>query len=403
MTAGSKLLIGIVVGVLAGGAFGWAAPEQALALDWLGDLFLNGLKLLVLPLVFCSMVDAVAGISRQGRLGSVAARTIGYYLLTTLIAVVLGLTVVSVLAPGTGVEAAVGSQAPELPRTGLRGIAESLVRPNLVAAAARFEVLPVLLFALAFGVALGRSGESGDTAVRFFSGCNAALLRLVDWLMLTAPVGVAALIAARVGRAGGGDAFLNEAAAVGSYCLAVLLGLGLHAFVVLPAILRFATGRAPWRYAVNLGEALATAFATASSSATLAVTMRLTEERNRVSKETASFVLPLGATINMDGTALYEAVAAVFIAQTLGLDLGLGEQAVIALTATLASVGAAGIPQAGLVTMVIVLQAVGLPLEGISLILAVDWLLDRFRTTVNVWGDAVGAAVVEARSAECRG
>ncbi|RMF25586.1 MAG: dicarboxylate/amino acid:cation symporter [Deltaproteobacteria bacterium] len=395
--SGNGLLVGIVLAVAGGLALGWFFPLEGVRLAWIGELFLNALKLLVLPLIFCSMIDAVAGITRRGRLGNVAAATLLYYVATTAIAVTVGLAVVSTLTPGAGLTPAAGQAPPPVPESGLKAIVEHLVRPNLVEAAARFEVLPVLVFALAFGTALGRVGERADAAIAFFAGCNEALLRLVDWLMVVSPAGIGALIAARVGAAGGGAGFADELAAVGAYFVTVLAGLSVHGLVVLPLILRLVAGRRPLEYARNLAEALATAFATASSSATLAVTMRLTEERNRVDAETASFVLPLGATVNMDGTALYEAVAAVFIAQTMAVPMGWAEQVTIAVTATLASIGAAGIPQAGLVTMVIVLEAVGLPLEGISLILAVDWLLDRFRTTVNVWGDAVGAAVVAAR------
>jgi Na+/H+-dicarboxylate symporter len=216
--------------------------------------------------------------------------------------------------------------------------------------------------------------------------------------MFVAPLGIAALLAAHLGKAGGGAAFFSEVAAIGKYCFCVVLGLGIHGFIVLPVLLKLLTGRSAFRYAYNLGEALLTAFSTASSSATLALTMDLSEKRNRIRSDTASFVLPLGATVNMDGTALYEAVAVMFIAQASGIEVSFGGQVLIVVTATLASVGAAGIPQAGLVTMVLVLEAVGLPADGISAILAVDWLLDRFRTTVNVWGDAVGAGVVDAHS-----
>jgi Na+/H+-dicarboxylate symporter len=324
--------------------------------------------------------------------------TFAYYVSTTLIAVVTGLVVVNAIRPGAGLSIGADAVAPAVNEGGLAAIAASIISPNLVAAAAEFQLLPILVFALLFGIALTAVGEEGQGAVAFFHACNAALLRLVDWVMFTAPVGVAALIAARIGLAGGAEAFAREAAAVGYYCVAVLTGLAIHAFIVLPLLLRILARRSPWAYGSNLAEALATAFATASSSATLAVTMRLTTERNKVSEETAGFVLPLGATVNMDGTALYEAVAVMFIAQAAGVSLGLGAQIVVALTATLASIGAAGIPQAGLVTMVIVLNAVGLPLEGAALILSVDWLLDRFRTTVNVWGDAIGAAVVDART-----
>jgi Na+/H+-dicarboxylate symporter len=392
-----RLLLAIAIGVAIGAAYGlWAGPA-AIDVAWLGDAFLNALKMLVVPLVFFSMVDAVSGIAATGRLGRIAGLSFGYYLFTTLTAVCIGLIVVNVIQPGAGLSLVEGGVAPAVESGGIAGIVSSIISPNLFAAAVEFRVLPILVFALAFGAALAFVGDLAEPAIRVFEGCNAAILKLVDWLMYTAPVGIAALIAARIGKAGGGEAFAEELAAVGAYFGAVVVALAIHGLVVIPLLLQFAAGRSPVRYARNLGEALMTAFGTSSSSATLAVTMRLSEERNEIRPDTANFVLPLGATVNMDGTALYEAVAVLFIAQASGVELGLAQQMIVAVTATLASVGAAGIPQAGLVTMVIVLNAVGLPLDGIALILAVDWLLDRFRTTVNVWGDASAAAFVDVR------
>jgi Na+/H+-dicarboxylate symporter len=217
------------------------------------------------------------------------------------------------------------------------------------------------------------------------------MMTIVTWIMYFAPIGIFALIAGRFGKAGGGEAFLIEAKAVGWHMLTVLSGLAIH-FVVLFTILFFISGRG-WSYLVGMLRALLTAFATASSSATLPLTMECAHE-NKVDERAVRFTIPLGSTINMDGTALYEAAAVMFIAQGYGIEMGFTQQSIIFITATLAAIGAAGIPEAGLVTMVIVLQAVGLPLEGISLLLAVDWLLDRFRTSINVWGDSVGAAVV---------
>ena len=393
------LFYAIAVGVLAGIALGWFASQTAISIGWIGDLFLNALKMLVVPLVVCSMIEAVSAMSAQARLGVVARTTIAYYLLTTFVAVVIGLAAVSFLRPGVGVKIAelASGSPPPVATAGPAAIASSLVTPNLFQAAVQFRILPLLVFALVFGLALNAVGEAGRTATAFFVGCNQALLKTVGWLMYAAPLGIAALVAAHLGKAGGGVAFAREVTAIAGYFATVVVGLTVHGLIVLPAILFVATRRNPRVYAANLGEALLTAFSTASSSATLAVTMRLSEERNHIRPQTAEFVLPLGATVNMDGTALYEAVAAMFIAQATGVELTWTSQVMIVLTATLASVGAAGIPQAGLVTMVIVLQAVGLPLEGISAILAVDWLLDRFRTTVNVWGDTVGAAVVDSR------
>jgi len=231
--------------------------------------------------------------------------------------------------------------------------------------------------------------------IRFFDGMNEAIMQIVHLIMYVAPVGVFALIASKLGAAGGGELFLAEVLKVGKYALTVILGLLVHAVVVLPLILMLVTRRNPLTYLKNVSQALTTAFSTASSAATLPVTIECAEERNQVSRKSALFVLPLGATVNMDGTALYESVAALFIAQMVGIELGFGDQMIVFFTATLAAVGAAGIPEAGLVTMVLVLQSVGLPLEGIGMILSIDWFLDRCRTTTNVWGDSVGAAVVD--------
>ena len=392
-----KLLLAMLVGVVVGGLLGWWAPPIASSIAWIGDIFLDALKALVLPLIFCSMIIAVTNIVDASRLKRLASLAGAYYVFTTLVAVFIGLMVVNVIQPGVGAVPPEGGVRPDVAATSVTSVLRSIVTPNLFAAAANFQVLPVLVFALAFGTALISIGERGRPAVDFFSACNDAVMKLVDWLMYAAPVGIAALVAGRIALAGGGEGILAELRSVGLYALAVLVGLGIHGFVVLPLILRTMAGRSPVEYIRNLGEAVVTAFGTGSSSATLPLTMRLTVERNKVRFDTAGFVLPLGATVNMDGTALYEAVAALYIAQVYGVELGLGSQFAVALAATLASIGAAGIPQAGLVTMVIVLETVGLPVEGISMILAIDWFLDRCRTAVNVLGDACGAGVVDAR------
>ncbi|HIE29461.1 TPA: dicarboxylate/amino acid:cation symporter [Candidatus Poribacteria bacterium] len=270
-----------------------------------------------------------------------------------------------------------------------------LIPKNLFSAMVEMQVLPLIVFSLIFGGVLTTLGDKGKPVIVFFDGLNDAIMKIIHLIMVCAPVGIFALVAARLGQAGGFIGFWPELVKLAKYAMTVIVGLLIHGFITLPLILRFVGKRNFFNYSSNMLPALTTAFSTASSSATLPVTIECTEENNKISNRTASFVLPLGATINMDGTALYEAVAAIFIAQTYGISLGPVQQAVIFLTATLAAIGAAGIPEAGLVTMVIVLNAVGLPIEGISLILVIDWFLDRCRTTVNVWGDAVGAAVVE--------
>lgn len=397
MKAERVLLYLLLIGIVAGGLCGWLIGPAMSAWAWVGTLFLNALKMLIVPLIVSSMIMAVAELGDVRRLGRTGGLVILYYFATTAIAVLLGILVVNLIQPGSGVILTDGA-VPDVVAGKSKGISDivlSLVSPNIIAAAARMEVLPLIVFSLFFGAILTTLGEKGRPVVRVFDGINTAILKMVRLIMWIAPLGVFALVASRLGQAGGGSGIVAEIAKIGKYFLTVLIGLGIHGFIVLPLLLRLVGRRRILPYAGGMVEALSTAWSTASSSATLPITMRCAQDHNRVSRRSAMLVLPLGATINMDGTALYEAVAAIFIAQATGHSLGAGDQAIIFLTATLAAIGAAGIPEAGLVTMVIVLNAVGLPLEGIGLILTVDWFLDRFRTTVNVWGDAVGTAVVD--------
>jgi Na+/H+-dicarboxylate symporter len=282
------------------------------------------------------------------------------------------------------------------PGEAMADILRKLVPSNLFQAMANMDVLPLIVFSLVFGAVLTTLGEAGKPAVDLFVSLNEGVMGVVHVILYTAPIGIFGLVAARIGNAGGFAGFGPELKALAWYFGTVVLGLAIHGCVTLVLILRMVGRRGVLSYVKGVAPALLNAFSTASSSATLPVTTECVEERNGVSDRIAGFVLPLGATVNMDGTALYEAVAAIFIAQVFGVELSTLSMIVIFLTATLASIGAAGIPEAGLVTMVMVLTAVQLPLEGMTLILTVDWLLDRFRTTINVWGDAVGAATIEA-------
>jgi Na+/H+-dicarboxylate symporter len=386
-----------MVGMLAGGICGWAFGERMLAVKFLGDLFLNALKMMIVPLIVASMISGVASLGDVRRLGRTGLVTIGYYFLTTGVAVAIGIILANLIQPGAGVT----PTAHELPSMvgektyTVVDVIVNMIPENVFAAAAETNVLPLIVVALVFGGILTTLGEKGKPVIRFFEGVNAAVLKLVYLVMMFAPVGVFALVSTKLGAAGGGEAFWGELYKLGKYAFTVIAGLAIHGLIVLPLLLFLLGRRNPFKYAFNMLTAFATAFSTSSSAATLPVTMRLVETRNKVSNEAASFVLPLGATVNMDGTALYEAVAAIFIAQAYGIDLTAAQQVVIFFTATLAAVGAAAIPEAGLVTMVMVLTAVGLPVEGIGAILAIDWFLDRCRTTVNVWGDTVGAAAVD--------
>lgn len=390
------LLIGIFVGLIAGGVTGFFMGPDAIMFNWLGQLFLRALKMIIVPLVVTSMIMGITSLGDVRKIGRIGGVTIAYYMVTTGIAVVIGIILVNVIQPGVGVEyaGAIPDVVKGKEHFSFIDVIVGMVPSNVFESAANMQILPLITFSLLFGGVLTTIGDAGKPVINFFNGVFEAIMKIVHIVMWFAPIGVFGLVAGRLGEVGGGAAFMGELAKVGKYTLTVLVGLGIHSVVVLPLILLLVARRPVLSYVRGTMQAILTAFSTASSSATLPVTFECVKEKNKVPKEAADLVLPLGATINMDGTALYESVAAIFIAQSYGIDLSIGQMIIIFFTATLAAIGAAGIPQAGLVTMVLVLQAVGLPLEGIGAILAVDWFLDRFRTSVNVWGDAVGAAVV---------
>jgi Na+/H+-dicarboxylate symporter len=375
-----------------------------------GKLFLNLLKLLVIPLVVSSLIVGIVSLGDIRHMGRMGGRTILYYLVTTSIAVIIGITFVQLISPGTGTgieesrmvaERIHGKEAAGIVDTILKVFineedgARGAIPSNIFGAMAKTNVLGVIVFSLFFGAALTTIGKRGKPIIAIFEGINETILKLVHWVMYLLPLGVIGLIVGRLAEGGGGATIWIELSRIGWYSFTVVSALLVHGLIVLPIILWLFTGRHPLRFASGMAQALLTAFSTASSSATLPTTMECAEDINKVSKRSASFVLPIGATINMDGTALYEAVAVIFIAQIYGVPMDATMLVVIFLTATLAAIGAAGIPEAGLVTMVIVLNATGLPLEGIAILLSIDWLLDRCRTTVNVWGDSIGSAVID--------
>ncbi|MDH4239380.1 MAG: dicarboxylate/amino acid:cation symporter [Phycisphaerae bacterium] len=383
----TQILIAIVSGTMVGLALG----EKAVHLKVAGDIFIRLLKMIIIPLILASMVAGIVSLGDIRRLGRIGLKTFIYYTATTLLAVGVGLVLVNVMKPGVGVdmgaEAAVDMADRETPS--IISIIEDIIPENVFAGMAENKVLSVIFFSLLLGIAISSTGEKARPLTAFFESLNTVMMKVTDWIMRLAPVGVFALIAYTIGTMG-----LSVVKPLAVYMVTVVLGLGIHAFVTLPVLLILFGKYSPFKFIKDMFSAVATAFSTASSAATLPITMECLRENTGVSNKVASFVLPLGATVNMDGTALYEAVAAMFIAQAYGISLSIGQQLVIMLTATLASIGAAAIPGAGLVTMVIVLRAVNLPLEGIGMILAVDRILDMLRTAVNVWGDACGTAVV---------
>lgn len=369
--------------------------------EWLGRLFLALIKMVVVPLVFFSLVVGVASLGDFRALGRLGGRTIGYFMLTTVVALVIGVTFANVFKPGkllseddraqllasyggsVGTTVENAAAAPSMVDQ-LVGI----VPTNPVKSLAEGEMLQVIFFALMLGIALTlMKQERAQLVVDLFARLNDAMVMLVHVAMKLAPVGVAALLFKVVGSTG-----LSVLVALAVYGVVVVLGLLAHLFIMYGTVIRFGARLPVFRFLGAIKEALLVAFSTSSSSATLPVTMEACEDNVRVSPRITSFVLPLGATVNMDGTALYQGVAAIFIAQIYGMDLGVGEQATIVVSATLASVGAAGVPGAGMITLAMVLTAIGVPTEGLALILGVDRLLDMFRTSLNVVGDSTACA-----------
>lgn len=382
-----------IVGALAFGllarALGWHEVEALRSsAAWVGTLFLRLLRMLIVPLVFSTIVSAVARLPLAD-LGRLGARTFAFYTVTTCLAIVTGLVLVNWIEPGVGVT--LGVAEPTLPTPPPVGdVLLGIVPDNPFASMAKtFDLLAVIFFGICLGAVTAASGSEGEAVERFFTAFSAVMLRMTKAIMALAPVGIFALVL-QVTLDTGLEVFV----AALRYVLTVALALSFHAVVTLPLLLFLFAGVSAIRLAHAMAPALLTAFSTASSAAALPVALDNIENRAGVERRTGAFVLPLGSTVNMDGTALYEAVAALFIAQAYGIDLSLGQQATVLMVALLAAVGAAGVPSAGLVMLVLVLESVGLPLEGIGLLLAVDRVLDMMRTTINVWGDCVTATVM---------
>ena len=403
----SRLTLYIAVAIVVAVLLAVFAPGFAMQFELGGEIFLNLLTMMVVPLVMASVMSGIIGLGDIRKLGRPGGLAVTYYLITTILAVIVGLLMVNLIQPGVGVDqttldaslaegqvSTAGREDADL-GTILRGLVLMLFTDNLIESAARTSLLPLILFSIIFAGMLTTMGTRVQALTEIIVQVNEALLSFILLLMKLAPFGIFCLVTARFGEAQAGGNLGAVLQQTGAYFGTVLAGLGVHAFLTLPLILWIFTRRNPFRFMYQMSQALLTAFSTASSTATLPITMNCAVEKAKVSKQSSDFVLPLGATINMDGTALYEAAAAIFIAQAIGFELTITSQLVIAVTATMAAIGAAGIPEAGLVTMVIVLNAVGLPVEYIGLILSVDWLLDRFRTAVNVFGDSLGSAVVE--------
>lgn len=364
--------------------------------DLLGTLFIDLLKMVLIPLVFASIVVGVANLRAHRQMHRVWVATLGYFVLTMMLAILLGLLVANIFRPGEGLHLAMFQQAMQGFETRQMALPEFFAQfvhglfMNPASALAQGNVLAVVVIALILGIALVVGGERYRNLLSLLQEVLELCLMLVNWIMRLAPFGIMALLVKLVATQ---DATLLTILA--KFVMIVTGSLLMHGVVVLPLILFVITGVTPLKFWRGVREALVTAFATSSSSATLPVTLRCVEQHMHVKRDVAGFVIPLGATMNMDGTALYEAAAALFIANLAGIELSGVQQLIVFMTAMLASVGAPGIPSAGMVTMVMVLQSVGLPAEAIAILLPVDRLLDAFRTAVNVEGDMVGSLVVQ--------
>ncbi len=384
------IFIGIVAGILAGKLIG--PPVQVIA-DPLGQIFLRLLKMIIVPLILSSITYGVLGVGDTRNLGRLGGKTLLYYMFTSTVAILTGLLLVNLFAPGVG-SALVLHKTPVLENVDANEIWRIFLRmipENPVQAMVRGDMLAVIFFSILFGIFATRLPERGRLFfTEFFEHFFEVMMKMTRFIITFAPIGIFGLIASIVAQTG-----FSAFASLLKFFLVVVAALLIHASITLPLLLRLA-GRIPhpFRHLRAMTEALLTAFSTASSNATLPVTMRCVEENSGVSNRTTSFVLPLGATINMDGTALYECVVAIFIAQVYGIHLNFLQQFIIVFTALLTSIGVAGVPMASLVAIAIILKAVGLPLEGIGLIMVTDRILDMMRTTVNVWSDSVGAVVI---------
>lgn len=405
-----QIIIALVLAVIVGSIIDKESTLLGInffsVLSFAGTLFINALKMIIVPLVVSSIIVGIAGVGGSHGLARLGGKTILYYMTTSLFAIMIGLFFVNLFSPGIidgtpakeilGLDAAMAEQATS--KVGDRGIGEvatvflSMVPPNIVAAAANGQMLGLIFFSVLFGFFMTRIAEAyAESQFNFWQGVYETMMKITHWVMKFAPIGVFALVTKVVIST---DSLAAMFESLGLFFMSVVLALAVHVFVVMPLLLKFVGRVKPVRHYKAMSPALLTAFSTASSAATLPMTIECVEKNAGVSNRTSSFVLPLGATVNMDGTALYECVAAMFIAQAYGIELGFATQVTIVTIALLTSIGVAAVPAASLVAITIILSTIGLPVEALGLILAVDRILDMFRTSVNVFSDSCGAVII---------
>jgi len=385
-----KILIALILGVV----LGMWLPEYVKYISWMGDLFMRALKMVIIPLILTSIVSGIVNIGSLKKLGKIGLKTISYYIATSVLAIVIGLFMVNVLKPGVGADLGFVSEVEglALAKESFGQTLINIIPTNVVQAMVENQMLSVIFFAILVGLFITNiSKKHKKLYIKLFNGGFELMMKITEFVIKFTPYGVFGIVALQVAQQ---DDLTEVAGRLGLYMVAVILALIFHSCITLPLILKLVGKINPLSHIRAMSVPLLTAFSTSSSSATLPLTMEAVEHKAGASNKITSFVLPLGATINMDGTALYECIAAIFIAQAYGIDLSFGEQIIVVITALLASIGAAGIPMAGLVMITVILSAVNLPLEGVGLILAVDRILDMFRTSVNVWSDSCGTVVI---------
>lgn len=383
------IFIGIFLGLLSGIFLGQSILPLATVV---GDLFLRLLKMIIVPLIFTSITSGVLGIGDSKNLGRLGLKTMLYYLASSLLAILTGLFLVNLIQPGKNADITLSANpdADSLAVGSLQDLLYRIIPTNPISSMVNSEILPIIFFCIILGIFISRLNGSYKTLLTdFFYAGFEVMMNITHFIILFAPLGVFGLVAKITATTG-----LEIFKSLGLYFITVVIGLLWHYSINLPLMIIILAKENPLTHLKNMSVALLTAFTTSSSSATLPLTMECAEKKAGISNKISSFVLPLGATVNMDGTALYECVAAMFIAQVYGIELSITAQFTVVVTALLASIGAAGIPMAGLVMMSIVLKAVGLPLEGIGMILAVDRILDMLRTSTNVWSDSCGTLII---------
>ena len=385
------MVLGVLTGLLASSyptQFNWVIGVA----EFFASIFLRLLKMIIVPLIITSIITGVISIGGKDRFKILGTRAFLYYFGSSLLAISCGLILVNIIQPGVGVDIGLKESVEVSPKnlSDMSNIFIRMIPINFFESASKGDMLAIIFFCIIFAYFLLQIDDPEKSVlIHIFSGSFQVIMKLTNFVLYFAPLGIWGIITKLIASAG-----LAIFIPLAWYCLCVSLGLLIHGLITLPSLILFFTKSNPYMFLKQMRMPLLTAFTTSSSSATLPVTMKHIEEKAEVSHKVSRFILPLGSTINMDGTALYECVAVIFIAQAYGVSLDLSSQIIIVFTALLASIGAAGVPMAGLVMMSVVLTAVGLPLEGVGLIIAVDRVLDMLRTTINVWSDSCGALIM---------